>query len=325
MSFSRITVPSVTTNNIALLDNRPNISSAELKERFDQAGDDIVSALGTIAGQINNILTELERTNTENPGALNLGASAVWMGDNSAPNIQAKLSALKAYMDSLTIAAGSGDMLKSIYDTNNDGKVDTAENAEKLGDILASGYSREISGQIQKDAIVDDDAFPLADSAAANAQKKTLWSTIKTTLAAVFAKEITGQSELTSISDSDAIPVYDAAAAVQKKALWSTVKNIFAPKIAIVADMASTEVTIATAANNTEYRFATLTSLTVSAVPAGYFSCRILCTAGTDMEIVLPAGTLNAGGIDFACEAGDKLQIYLDQDGATVVPFRAAS
>ena len=35
---------------------------------------------------------------------------------------------------------GNGDMLKSTYDTNDDGKVDTAENAEKLGGILANQF-----------------------------------------------------------------------------------------------------------------------------------------------------------------------------------------
>ncbi len=36
--------------------------------------------------------------------------------------------------------AGLGDMLKSTYDTNNNGKVDIAENAEKLGGKLPSEY-----------------------------------------------------------------------------------------------------------------------------------------------------------------------------------------
>lgn len=37
--------------------------------------------------------------------------------------------------------SGSGDMLKATYDTNNNGKVDTADNADKLGGQLPSYYS----------------------------------------------------------------------------------------------------------------------------------------------------------------------------------------
>ena len=36
---------------------------------------------------------------------------------------------------------GTGDMLKSTYDTNDDGKVDAADNADKLGGIAASLYA----------------------------------------------------------------------------------------------------------------------------------------------------------------------------------------
>ncbi len=40
--------------------------------------------------------------------------------------------------------AGYGDMLKSIYDTNNNGKVDVAENAEKLGGQEPSYYQKAL-------------------------------------------------------------------------------------------------------------------------------------------------------------------------------------
>ena len=36
---------------------------------------------------------------------------------------------------------GLGDMLKSIYDSNNNGKVDLAEDSEKLGGIIATNYA----------------------------------------------------------------------------------------------------------------------------------------------------------------------------------------
>ena len=40
----------------------------------------------------------------------------------------------------ISAGTGGGDMLKATYDTNNNGKVDTAENAEKLGGTLADQF-----------------------------------------------------------------------------------------------------------------------------------------------------------------------------------------
>lgn len=328
MSYERITLPGdyklpdrtetgLNIHNIAALDDRPGLTSSELKARFDRAGGDLLTYLSALVTEINGVIGALEGSGS----AGNLGAAPIWDGEDSLPNVQAKLAKLKSYMDTLVIAASAGDMVKSIYDTNDDGKVNNADNAEKLGNVAASGYAKEISGQMQKTSIADDDVLALCDSAASNAQKKTLWSTVKSALSAVFAKVINGQAAMTEFSDDDIMPIYDTSEAAQKGVLWSVLKGIFAPKIAVVSDIQSTAKTI-TAENNTEYRFGTLTSLTVTAVPAGNFSCRILCTAGTGLTIYLPAGTKKAGGIAFVYSAGDKLQIYLDQDGATVVPFR---
>lgn len=44
-----------------------------------------------------------------------------------------------------TVAGVSGDMLKSTYDTNNNGKVDNADNADKLGGVVASSYATTAS------------------------------------------------------------------------------------------------------------------------------------------------------------------------------------
>lgn len=40
-------------------------------------------------------------------------------------------------------SGGTGDMSKSVYDTNDDGKVDTARNSEQLGGTNASDYALE--------------------------------------------------------------------------------------------------------------------------------------------------------------------------------------
>ena len=177
---------------------------------------------------------------------------------------------------------GTGDMLKSVYDTNNDGVVN---DSDKLGGVAASGYAKEISGLTAKATLADSDALTIADSEASNAQKKTLWSTIKSMLKTYF-------------------------------------DTLYAPKIAVVSDLASTTKTLPTVWNNTEYQFGTLTALTITAFPAGNWFCRILCTAGSGMTLSLPAGTRKAGGAAFAYNAGDKIQLYLDQDGATLIAFR---
>lgn len=187
MSFTRITTPDLTVTNITALADRPALTAAQLKAKFDEAGGDINAFLTALADEINAFLSELE-TGT---AAANIGAANVWAEDASASNIQAKLAALKTYMDGLVIAAGAGDMMKSVYDTDADGKVDSAADADTVGGELPGAFADEISGKTAKTTLADGDAFPIADSAAANAQKKTLWSTMKTAiqtaLAAVFA------------------------------------------------------------------------------------------------------------------------------------------
>lgn len=42
-------------------------------------------------------------------------------------------------------AVGAGDMLKSVYDAANNGKVDLAENSERLGGVIAADYATNAS------------------------------------------------------------------------------------------------------------------------------------------------------------------------------------
>lgn len=64
----------------------------------------------------------------------------------------------------------SGDMLKSVYDTDGDGKVDTANNSEKLGgytteQVLAIGYiSSLITSGVLADATCDDNGVIIPKS-----------------------------------------------------------------------------------------------------------------------------------------------------------------
>lgn len=49
--------------------------------------------------------------------------------------------ATTAFVQSSLSGAGGGDMLKATYDANNDGKVDLAEDSEKLGGVAAAAYA----------------------------------------------------------------------------------------------------------------------------------------------------------------------------------------
>ena len=53
------------------------------------------------------------------------------------------------------VGGAAGDMLKSIYDTNNNGKVDTADNALQLGGIAAASYATNDSVSAAINALVN--------------------------------------------------------------------------------------------------------------------------------------------------------------------------
>jgi hypothetical protein len=107
------------------------------------------------------------------------------------------------------LAAGGGDMIKATYDTDNDGKVDAAVNADiapwsgltgvpstfapsthshTASDVsdFAGGVATAASGATAKTTPVDADTVPLTDSAASNALKKVTWANIKATLKTYF-------------------------------------------------------------------------------------------------------------------------------------------
>ena len=48
----------------------------------------------------------------------------------------------------------SGDMLKSVYDTNNNGRADTADNALQLGGVAAASYATNAQVTAQINALI---------------------------------------------------------------------------------------------------------------------------------------------------------------------------
>lgn len=81
-------------------------------------------ATGANKTVVENVLTS---TSTTNALAANQGKA-----------LDEKITALRNSMGSL----GYGDMLKSVYDTNDDGKVNSADNSDKLGGQLPSYYAK---------------------------------------------------------------------------------------------------------------------------------------------------------------------------------------
>ena len=65
-----------------------------MKEKFDKAGNDIKTA-------VNLIVDELESTTDGGEGASQIGASALYVGDASGSNVQAKLEELQSETDDL--------------------------------------------------------------------------------------------------------------------------------------------------------------------------------------------------------------------------------
>jgi hypothetical protein len=55
----------------------------------------------------------------------------------------------------IMVTSASGDMLKSTYDTNNNGRVDTADNSLQLGGVVASSYATNASVTAQINALVN--------------------------------------------------------------------------------------------------------------------------------------------------------------------------
>jgi len=89
------------TANISKLSDRPNqndgLSSAQLKGRFDKAGNDIKTYINDV------LLEELERTTDGDSGADNIGATAV--GDGTATTVQGILEEIDADVTALDSAS----------------------------------------------------------------------------------------------------------------------------------------------------------------------------------------------------------------------------
>ena len=112
----------ITNKFVAKVDGKglsTNDLTNELKTKLD----------GIEAGANKTIVTD-NLTSTSTEEALSAKQGKV---------LDEKINAINTNMGNL----GGGDMMKSAYDTNNNGKVDNADNADKLGGELPSAYVKQ--------------------------------------------------------------------------------------------------------------------------------------------------------------------------------------
>lgn len=224
-------------------------------------------------------------------------------------------------------------MKKADYDTNADGKVNSADDSDKLGGVAASGYAKEISGQTELsfDDISGADYFPLHDTSAA-VQKKYSWNSFLGKLSATYMQIYSGVTTDTVVSDDDYIPYYDSSVPIQKKTLWSNIKSVlktyfdtlyavtshnhdstYAPKITVTTDTSSTTISITTAADKTVYRFTqNITALTITNNPStAPWAYRVEFTAGGTFTPSFPAGISWNGGTAPTMTSGKKYSLII--------------
>jgi len=119
--------------DISSLSDTPSadgMSAAQLKARFDNIGKAMVAL-----GRFNDLIDALV-SGTE--GASGAGSIGISLPSGMAGNVQQTIDALRQAISE----GGYGDMLKADYDTDNNGKVDVADDADKLGGQPPTYYAR---------------------------------------------------------------------------------------------------------------------------------------------------------------------------------------
>lgn len=81
---------------------------------------------------------DLDKSKTVVIDNLTSTSTTAALSANQGKVLDEKIGAINTNMENL----GAGDMLKSVYDTDNNGKVDGADNADKLGGQLPSYYAK---------------------------------------------------------------------------------------------------------------------------------------------------------------------------------------
>lgn len=154
MALTKILPEDISGKGVVGLADTPGLSTADMQDKFDEL------VLEVVVPKHNAMADELTGTG---------GAAEIGTADGS--NVEAALAArakaadvlsktnteafapsadyhpaTKKYVDDAVFDSGAADMRKAVYDTNDSGVVDAAENAQKLGGQLPSAFATAAQG-----------------------------------------------------------------------------------------------------------------------------------------------------------------------------------
>ncbi|MED9905287.1 MAG: hypothetical protein UFG06_14045 [Lachnospiraceae bacterium] len=163
MALNKIIESDYAEKGVRLLDTKPEMAADELKRVFDEIDLDVIipkfnalidavsaitgaSEIGanvpdgiTADGNIMSILNAIAALSLAGKSASDILKDIVSVSD-VVHNLSTELVTGKAISD-YAIELGAGDMMKSVYDADNDGVVD---DSEKLGGTVAGEYQKKI-------------------------------------------------------------------------------------------------------------------------------------------------------------------------------------
>lgn len=235
MALTKITTADTANKGVTGLEDTPALSTLAMQEKFDELSVDVIipkhntmidelasvtsgkgadavgfdkGASGLVSATAGDAIRELKGGVDEKADTSNVltrdNTSAFTPDSNYEP-------ATKKYVDDTLVAIGAGDMAKAIYDTNNDGVVNVADNAYMLGAQLPAYYAQS---------------------------PKTFTATVTTTWtgsAAPYTQTV-AVSGLLAIDRPHVAPVYSAtnATAIAQREAWACVSKAEAGADAII-------------------------------------------------------------------------------------------
>ncbi len=175
MALSKITEQDLQGKGVIGLPDTPNLTTQGMQQKLDELVTDVVvpkhNALvdalrgETGAAQIGaagggTVQGELAALHTDKADAVDLrrtdtAVEALQRDKADAANVLTRDNAVafsptapyhpatKKYIDDRQLEIGAGDMAKAVYDADNDGKVDMAADADKLGGELPAHYATQ--------------------------------------------------------------------------------------------------------------------------------------------------------------------------------------
>lgn len=147
---TKITVADMEGKGVVGLADTPGLTTAAMQAKLDELATDLlaprhnalVDALAESTGAAG--IGTADGADVETALAARAKAADVLAKTNETPFAPTAdyHPATKKYVDDAVFASGAADMRKAVYDTNDSGVVDDAENAQKLGGQLPSYYGK---------------------------------------------------------------------------------------------------------------------------------------------------------------------------------------